>query len=80
MKEVDILKDHADPSQYLVRSHIPHIHAAQPHSAPGHIPESGGQPGDSGLAGAGGPHQGSNAPGRELEGNVMEHFFFPVGK
>ena len=80
VKEVHILKDHADVFQHAVRSIIPHIFSANPNGPFLHIPKAGNQIAECGLAAAGGSYNRAGGVLRDFQRNIMDHPAVPIAK
>ena len=66
-KEVHPLEHHAHLLHQGLQGVLPHIPAADGHTAAVHIPKPGDQVAEGGLAGAGGPYNGGGGPVRDSQ-------------
>jgi len=78
VKEVHILKDHADIFQHAVRSIIPHIFSADPNCPFLHIPKAGNQIAECSLAAAGGPYNRAGGMLRDFHRNIIDYPSIPI--
>ena len=78
VKEVHILKDHADVFQHAVRSIIPHIFSANPNGPFLHIPKAGNQIAECSLAAAGGPYNRAGGMLRDFHRNIIDYPSIPI--
>ena len=76
VKEVIVLRNKGHLVIELFQRDTAFLHAAQGNAALGHIPETGDELGNGGLARTGGTNQSGEAAGRNGEGDVVEDLLF----
>ena len=80
VEQVHALKDHAEIVHQTIQHIVLHINAAQLDRTAVHIPKPCHKTGEGGLAGAGGPHDGSGCPFRYGKADIADDFPLPIGK
>ena len=80
VEQVHALKDHTEIAHQTIQRIVLHIDAAQLDRAAVHIPKPCHKTGEGGLAGAGGPHDGSGCPFRDSKADIADDFPLPIGK
>ena len=74
IKQVHALKDHAEIAHQTIQRIVLHINAAQLDRTAVHIPKSGHETGERGLAGTRGPHDGCGCPFRDGKTRIINDF------
>ena len=80
LEQEALLGDGDDGAPQVGLGEVAQVDAVEQHAALGRVPEAGRQPGDGGLAGAGGADDGERLPGRDREVEVVEHRALPVAE
>ena len=80
VEQVHALKDHAEIVHQTIQRIVLHINAAQLDRAAVHIPKPCHKTGEGGLAGAGGPHDGSGCPFRDGKADIADDFPLSIRK